>query len=211
MVCGDRIIDVGTDHAYLPLYLVSSGKCSYAVASDIAAGPLSNAAETIRGFEDRIRLVLSDGLSGVSEDDADCVVIAGMGGDMIERIIGVSGWSFDGKTLILQPMTKLPQLRKWLWEAGFDVLDERLSEDSGILYRTMKAVKAPSVKPEAWELWAGKPLFERCDPLLGRWLDKCISSLRRACDGMISGGLPPDPELREALEGLIKRKEELSR
>ncbi len=209
MVCGERVVDVGTDHAYLPLYLVSSGKCSHAVASDIAEGPLSKAAETVKGYEDRIRLVLADGMSGVSEDEADCIVIAGMGGDMIAHIIGDSGWSFEGKTLVLQPMTKLPELRKWLWEAGFSVLDESLSEDSGTLYRTMKAVRARSVKPEAWELWAGKPLFERNDPLLGRWLDKCIASLRRACDGMIAGGLVPDSEIIDALTELSKRKEEL--
>lgn len=211
MVCGESIVDVGTDHAYLPLYLVSSGKCSRAFASDIAEGPLSNAAETIRGYEDSISLVLADGLSGVPEEEVDCVVIAGMGGDMIEHVISGSQWRFEGKTLVLQPMTKLPELCKWLWEAGFSIIDERLSEDAGTLYRAMKAVRAPCEKPEPWELWAGKPLFRRGDPLLARWLDKCIASLRRACGGMKAGGIEPGAELTAALEGLKMKKEELGK
>ena len=211
MICADSIIDVGTDHAYLPLYLVSSGKCSRAVAADIAEGPLSRAAETAAGYEDRIRLVLTDGLTGIDEDESDCVVIAGMGGDMIEHIISGSGWSFEGKTLILQPMTKNPELLKWLWNAGFAVVDERLSEDAGTLYRSIKAVRGPSVKPEPWEIWAGKPLFERSDPLLSRWLDKCIASIRRAVDGMHAGGLVPERDLTEALDGLISKREELNK
>ena len=210
MVCGERIADVGTDHAYLPLWLVSTGKCSHAYASDIADGPLAKAAESIKGYEDKISLVKADGLKGIPEEGVDCIVIAGMGGDMIERIISDSGWEFVGKTLILQPMTKLTELRKWLWDAGFSVLDERLSEDAGKLYRAFKAVKAPSAKPEPWELWAGRSLFEHSDPLLGLWLDRCIASLRRACDGLLSGGLIPDAELSEALESLIKKREELN-
>ena len=160
MVCGDRIVDVGTDHAYLPLYLVASGKCVSAVASDIAEGPLARAAETIRGYEDRIRLVRCDGLEAIDESEADCIVAAGMGGDLIRHVIESSGWSFEGKTLILQPMTRHQELRRWLWEAGFVVPEERLSEDAGTLYRALKAVRGRSDEPEPWELWAGKPLFE---------------------------------------------------
>lgn len=211
MVSGGTVADVGTDHAYLPLYLVASGKCASAVASDIADGPLARAAGTIRGYEDRIRLVRSDGLKAIDESDADCIVIAGMGGDLIRRIIESSGWSFEGKTLVLQPMTRHQELRRWLWDAGFAVPEERLSEDAGTLYRALKAVRAPSVEPEPWELWAGMPLFERNDPLLVRWLDKCVSTLTRARDGMLEGGLTPGPELLETLEGLIRKREELSR
>ena len=210
MVSGDSVADIGTDHAYLPLWLVSTGKSSHVFASDIADGPLAKAAETIKGYEDRISLIKADGLKGVAAESIDCIVIAGMGGDMIERILSESGWSFDRMTLILQPMTKLPELRKWLWEAGFSVIDERLSEDAGKLYRAFKVVKSPSAKPEPWELWAGRILFDRSDPLLGLWLDKCIASLQRACDGLITGGLAPDAELSAALESLIKKREELN-
>ena len=211
MVSGGTVADVGTDHAYLPLYLVASGKCVSAVASDIAEGPLARAAETIRGYEDRIRLVRSDGLKAIDETEVDCIVVAGMGGDLIRHIIESSGWSFEGKTLILQPMTKQHELRRWLWEAGFDVTEERLSEDAGTLYRAFKAVRGHSSEPEPWELRAGKPLFERNDPLLARWLDKCISTLTRARDGMLEGGLTPDEEMLEALDGLIRKREELKR
>ncbi len=210
MVSGGRLVDVGTDHAYLPLYLVSSGKCPFAVASDIAEGPLARAAETVAGYGDRIRLVLADGLKGVAEDETDCVVIAGMGGDMIEHILESSGWSFEGKTLVLQPMSKIPELRRWLWETGFSVTDERLAEDAGTLYRAFKAVRGTCPEPEAWELWAGRPLFDREDPLLGLWIDKCIASLKRACDGMAAGGYVPAPVLEDALEGLMKKREELA-
>ena len=209
MIEGAVVSDIGTDHAYLPLYLIRNGLCSRVYASDIASGPISRAAQSIRGFEDRIFLSVGDGLNAVPEQETDCIVIAGMGGDTIEHIIEACGWSFDGKVLILQAMSKIPELRKWLWERGFDVTDERLSEDSGMLYRAMKAVKRPGPSPETWELLAGKCLFDRRDPLLNRWIDNCIEKLERAVAGMKSGEIEPPRHYIDALKELKERRSEL--
>ncbi len=209
MVGGTHVADIGTDHAYLPLYLIQNGICEHVTASDIARGPLARAAETVKGYEDRIDLAVGDGLEAVPEQETDCIVIAGMGGDTIEHIIGTSGWSFREKTLILQPMSKLPELRRWLWEHGFDVVDERLSGDVGTLYRAFKALRRESACPEPWELYAGRILFDMKDPLLVQWLNECIEKLERAVSGMKSADITPPSQFIEALDGLKERRSEI--
>ena len=119
---GVRIVDVGTDHAYLPAELVMSGKVTHAIACDIGEGPLDNARETVERFSlgGKIELRLSDGLEKVSPDEIDDVLICGMGGELIARILAASDWVFDGeKHLVLQPMSPADDLRVWLCENGF--------------------------------------------------------------------------------------------
>lgn len=128
MVSGmGTVVDVGTDHGYLPVFLVSHGICRRAVAADINQGPLQSAKEHISsaGLDGAIQTVLSDGLDGISRDDVSDVVIAGMGGELIAEIIERCGWLHDGVNLILQPMTKIAQLRSRLWEMGFEILREK--------------------------------------------------------------------------------------
>ena len=91
---GSRVADIGTDHAYLPASLILSGKIPSAVAADLRKGPLENAEETVRNnhIEDRVQLRLSDGLKCVSPDEADDIVIAGMGGILISEILTAAEW-----------------------------------------------------------------------------------------------------------------------
>lgn len=203
---GCTAADIGTDHAYLPVYLVENGICPSVIATDVADGPLQRAVKTLLGYEDRICLRKGDGLAPVRESEADCVIIAGMGGDLIERIIRESGWDLTGKTLLLQPMTKIPELRKWLYYAGFEVKDEKLSEDSGKLYRSFSVSLGEPDRPASWELWAGRLLFENRDPLLSRWLDANIRRLEDAVAGMKAGGEVPPAEYVTALEELKERR-----
>ncbi len=121
---GCALADVGTDHAYLPVWLAFHGLISGAVATDLRPGPLNRARENILryGGSDRVAARLADGLSGVSPEEADDVVIAGMGGKMIARIISEAEWLKNGeKHLILQPMTSVEDLRTFLAEEGFAV------------------------------------------------------------------------------------------
>ena len=84
-----KLADIGTDHAYIPVYALQNDLAETVVASDINEGPLNNAAKTVKqyGFEDRVVLRLSDGLENIEETEADAVVIAGMGGELIAKII----------------------------------------------------------------------------------------------------------------------------
>lgn len=131
-------VDIGTDHGYLPCYLISEGICESAIAADINEGPLSSARENIKkaGLEGRITTVLSNGLDKVPPEGVSDVIIAGMGGELIAQILQKAG-DFYGANFILQPMTKIEYLRSWLWDNGFDILSETACRD-GFYYTVMQ-------------------------------------------------------------------------
>ena len=137
---GKKLADVGTDHAYLPIYAVSNGYSSRAVASDINKGPTERARINVSmcSFPDRITVLQTDGLKGIEVFDPDDIAIFGMGGELIASIIASSPWAgAKGKRLILQPMTNADTLRLYLAENGFAIIGETLSEDCGKLYVTI--------------------------------------------------------------------------
>ena len=111
-----KLADIGTDHAYIPVYALQNDLAETVVASDINEGPLNNAAKTVKqyGFEDRVVLRLSDGLENIEETEADAVVIAGMGGELIAKIISDAPWLKNNKQIIMQPMTHFEDLRAFL-------------------------------------------------------------------------------------------------
>ena len=137
-----RLADIGTDHAYLPVYLVQAGVCPSAIASDIGAGPLEAARHTVtaNGLTSKVALRLGDGLATVTADEVEDVAIAGMGGETIAAILEAAPWVKDGRVrLILQPMTRAEDLRRWLLQNGFSVLEEHLIIDGRHLYPVMAA------------------------------------------------------------------------
>lgn len=140
--------DVGTDHAYLAAELITSGKCRRVIASDVKEGPLDSARATVEkyGIQDKVELVLSDGLEKVDLNGVTDVVIAGMGGETIADIIGRCVSNLDGVRMILQPMTKAELLRKKLYEYQFEITGEYTAEDKDKLYVIMVAEKAPDGK-----------------------------------------------------------------
>ena len=122
-----KLADIGTDHAYLPVWLCQNGVCKSAVAADINPEPLSRGQLTIAqaGFEDKVKTRLSDGLKSISADEADDIVIAGMGGELIAKIILDCEYSRDkDKRFILQPMTKSELLIERLCQNGFEILSQ---------------------------------------------------------------------------------------
>ncbi len=135
---GGVVCDVGTDHAYLPAILLSEGKVSSAIATDIHAGPLAAAKRTLQQYNllSKVSFYLCDGLAGIPPEEAariTDIVIAGMGGEMIVHILDQSVWA-NQKHLILQPMTKFPEVRLFLARAGFFPWRERVVEDDGKYY-----------------------------------------------------------------------------
>ena len=122
-----KLADIGTDHAYLPVWLCQNGVCKSAVAADINPEPLSRGQLTIAqaGLEDKVKTRLSDGLKSISADEADDIVIAGMGGELIAKIILDCEYSRDKrKHFILQPMTKSELLIERLCQNGFEILSQ---------------------------------------------------------------------------------------
>ena len=139
---GSRLADIGTDHAYLPVHLVQSGVCPSAIASDIGAGPLDAARRTVteNGLTSEIALRLGDGLSTVKTEEVEDVAIAGMGGETIAAILEAAPWvQNEDIRLILQPMTRAEDLRRWLLTNGFTVLEEHLIIDGRHLYPVLAA------------------------------------------------------------------------
>ena len=124
---GSRLADIGTDHAYLPVWLCRIGKCSCAIAADVNAEPLKRGYETIADADmtDLVKTRLSDGLKEINIDEADDIVIAGMGGELISKIIDECSFKTDSsKHFILQPMTKSETLIKWLCDNGYEILNQ---------------------------------------------------------------------------------------
>lgn len=137
-VRGDTTLaDIGTDHAYLPVYLIISGKIKTAVAADINKGPLQNAEKTVKsyGLEDKITLRLSNGLQSISENEASDLVLAGMGGDLISDILSACGWiKKKGIRIIAQPQTHSEKVREFFINNGFEILSETACEDEKRCY-----------------------------------------------------------------------------
>ncbi len=139
---GSRVADIGTDHAYLPAALILEGKIPSAVAADLRKGPLENAEATVRsyGIADKVQLRLSDGLKFVMPEDADDIVIAGMGGILISEILSACPWIKDSsKRLILQPQSHSEDVRKYLWDNSFKIISEDACFEDGKVYICMCA------------------------------------------------------------------------
>ena len=140
---GARVADIGTDHAYLPIQLVKEGKVDYAIASDVAAGPLENAEKDIiaAGLKNKIETRLGSGLETISaKDRIDTVIIAGMGGKLMTNILN-EAWSrnFHFATLILEPNVGEPSVREWLSAHKYQIINEKIIAEAGHIYELIKA------------------------------------------------------------------------
>ena len=132
---GSRVCDVGTDHAYLPIFLCKAGIADRALATDINRGPCERAAENVRlhNCSDKIEVRQADGLDLAADFDPTDIIVCGMGGELIRDIILRSCLTKkSGVRLILQPMTKATALRKALYANGFTIVGESLAKDDRI-------------------------------------------------------------------------------
>lgn len=188
---GSRVADIGTDHAYLPVYLVQAGVCPGGIAADIRSGPLDAARRTVTeaGLTDVIALRLGDGLVPVAADEADDIVIAGMGGETIVEILSAADWVKDTRLrLILQPMTRAEELRRWLLTSGFSITEERLVRDGHRLYPVLAAayIAAPPETDE-YVFYAGFFSNEEGRPyreMMAEHLTRRAAGLNHSGDGV---------------------------
>ena len=209
---GARIVDVGTDHAFLPVWLMLNGKVSSAIASDLRSGPLARGTETAKeyGVADSVEMRLCAGLDGIKATEADVIIIAGMGGENIAQILKAAPWTADGAhMLILQPMSKMELLRQFLSDHGYEIVAEQLIMDRGTVYPVMK-VQAGHMKLTEGQLHAGVKLLH--DPLQDRALVERIIRCYAVIAGLKRTGRPEDAkkadEIRELIgEFLVMREE----
>lgn len=170
---GITAADVGTDHGFVPISLVERGIAKRAVAMDVGRGPLLRAREHVRerGLEDRIELRLSDGLSLLSPGEADVVILSGMGGELMLRILREGEHVRDSvKCWILSPQSELFLFRKGLGELGLSIQDEVMVKEDGKYYVVM-AVKRGQMRENDC-LRYGEALIRKKDPVFKEYLEQ---------------------------------------
>lgn len=170
MVEDNSIIgDVGTDHGYIPIYLAKLHRIKYAIALDINKGPLEKAKKNIKDYnvQDYVETRLSNGLSEIKENEVDTIIIAGMGGTLIERILDEGSNIVCGvHRLILSPHSHVEDVRKKIHEFDFSITKEKLIKDEGKYYNIICAEKGKEKKYDDIGYKYGKILIEEKSPLL---------------------------------------------
>lgn len=207
---GLGLIDVGTDHGYLPVSLARHGYPGALFASDIGKGPLEAARRSAgeAGLEERIEFLLCDGLALCDPARVDSIVIAGMGGDTICGILDRAEWCMDGRyRLLLQPMTRGEVLRYWLTNNGFTIEREQLVFDGGEIYSLLCARFGGQQQLLDAELYAGAFSLIEEDPLWPEYRALLLTRLEKLLRGLRQGGRDPGRlRLMEEVQAQLKER-----
>ena len=171
-----NLIDVGSDHGYIPIYAVKNNICNNAIASDINVGPVEKAKMNVmfEGVSDKVDVRLGGGLSTVKVKEVEAVVIAGMGGNLIKDILETDMNKVKlYKFLVLQPAQNPEILREYLYNNGYDILCEDLCKDDGIFYELFKVKKSNSPKVEMDSIFyeISPYLLKNKHPLMKEYLE----------------------------------------
>lgn len=210
---GAAFADVGTDHAFLPVWLLLEGRIQSAVAADLRPGPLASARRTAEqyGVTERMSFRLCDGLTGVQPQEADVIAIAGMGGETIAAILEAAPWTRKaGKKLLLQPMTSLPELRTYLQQNGCQIQRERVVQEEKRLYTVWEAAAGDMPVLTPGEQYGGRPDTWVIEPVRLHYIDALLKKLRKEQAGVERSTKPEDQSrrafLRQAIEELEQEK-----
>ena len=182
---GSILLDVGSDHAYLPIELVERGQIEAAIAGEVVVGPYQSAVKNVdaHGLEEKIQVRLANGLAAFEEEDQVSVItIAGMGGRLIATILE-EGLDKLGsvKRLILQPNNREDDLRIWLQDHGFQIVAESILEEAGKFYEIL-VVEAGQMKLSASDLRFGPFLSKEVSPVFIQKWQKEAAKLEVALD-----------------------------
>ena len=191
--------DIGTDHAYLPLFLLECGRINFAYCSDINEGPLASARRNAeeRGMVDRMDFILTDGATVLDGRGITDYAICGMGGELIADIISRAPQLYKRDVnLILQPMSRQSTLRKFLAKEGFKILSESYSYDGGKYYVCLLATYTGERREiDEIEAELGSPSSEyRNTEARAGYLSTIYNARVRAMEGKIQGGMENPPE-----------------
>lgn len=196
---GSRVADVGCDHGYLSIWLLTQGIARSAIASDINQQPLLSAVRNAEkyGVRDKMEFFLSDGVCSIPRD-FDTLVCAGVGGDTMVSILEAAPWlKNDGYCLILQCQSKTPLLRRYLSENGWRICRETAVRDGRFVYTVMEVMWAPEAPRLGVAGWYISPaLLESSSPETKEYCQRIINDLRLAVTHR------NDAEKKQALEEL---------
>lgn len=172
---GSRVADIGTDHGYVPIWLIEQGIAKYAIAMDVRKGPLMRAQEHIvqHKLEDRIETRLSDGLLKLRPGEADTVVIAGMGGELMLRILREGSHVWDSVArFVLSPQSELEIFRRGLESMGFSIEKEIMLREDGKYYTVLVAARGSMHYTEGFRYRYGDCLIREKSPVLLEYLEQ---------------------------------------
>ena len=188
---GDRVADVGCDHGYLSIHLLTNGIARSCIASDVNEAPLQSAMRNARkfGIGNKMEFCLSDGAQNLPRD-FDCMVCAGMGADTIMSIIHHSAaWLKDPKyRLILQCQSKRPELRQWLYDEGFRINRETLAKDGKFVYSIMEVIYDPGHGITPAQTYITPQLLENNHPLLPEYYERVKGGVELTILGLKRSG-----------------------
>ena len=210
---GAVFADIGTDHALLPVFLCKKGRIARAVAADINVGPLAAARMQVEaeGVSHMVKLVLTDGLSGLENEGLTDIAICGMGGELIVSILSSAPFVKNKQLrLILQPMTHASDLRYYLAKEGFRIVEERTAIAKGKCYFCFAAEYTGEVysltRTEA--AFGRRETMRRSDALVSL-VEKEKRGVEKKCRGLRKGGTPneAEEEYLSTLNALIKELE----
>ena len=212
---GANMVDVGTDHAFLPVWLLQQGRIARAIAADLREGPLSRAKTTAVecGRTDEMEFRLCDGLMGISPDEVNAVAIAGMGGETIVHILSQAPWiQNETVTLVLQPMSTQPELRCWLVTNQFSLIEEQTVREGDTLYTVMLARFGEQAPLTPTEQLAGRQWQGMDDSMRGELLQLLMRKTARALEGVTAGkhaqNIARKAELELQMQGLLDMERE---
>lgn len=178
---GASVADIGTDHGYIPIYLVKQGIINKAIAMDVNEGPLERARMHIIGYglKNQIEVRLSNGFAKLQCGEVDTAIIAGMGGGLTIRILMEGKEVVDSLSyLILQPQSEIDEVRKYLWEQNLKILREDMVQEDGKFYPIMLVVHGEEGEREPYrdyELLYGPLLIREGHPILQKFLERELS------------------------------------
>ena len=184
---GSRVADIGTDHGYLGIYLLQSSAARHVIACDLRKDPLENARRNAKlfGVDGEMELRLSDGLEKILPDEVDTVVMAGMGGDLIQKILSQCPWrKREGLQFILQPQSAGNVLRRWLCEDGFEIQREEPVQDGHFLYTVMELRQGEPAPLTPGTEYASPALLASGSPLVGNYLARVENALQETVRGL---------------------------
>lgn len=174
---GKIVADVGCDHAYISIYMIEQGIAEHVIAMDVNRGPLQRAKENIEkyGMQDKIETRLSNGIMELKKQEVHTVLIAGMGGPLMQQILlGNPSVLEDVEELILQPQSEIADVRRFLEQISFQIEKENMVFEDGKYYVMMRARRSSQVVPMNKEIQYryGKYLIEHKNPILYQYLQK---------------------------------------
>lgn len=206
---GGVVADIGCDHGFTSIYLVRQGLAGKAIALDVNAGPLARASEHIGqyGLEDRIQVRQSDGMEKLAPGEADTILISGLGGALMERILeGGRDVVKEARELVLSPQSEIFLVRRKVHELGFSIAHEEMVADQKKHYVIIRAIPGRERYGEEEYLY-GRMLIRERDPVfrehLGREASRLEELERHLCEINLS------PSGRERLENCRRDRERI--